>query len=298
MAQASAIKTYDVSTNVRDVTDLISVVANTETPFWNSLGKTKATNKYHEAQYYALTTGSSNALIEGQDYSMVKHSVPSTVGNYTQIFGKVAKVSKTQQSVSMYGIDDLLAQEIEWRMKELATDIEKALLQGTGNSGASGTARELTGALSLITTNVETGTGTGSETLTETMFNDALETIWAAGGRPKNVLVNSFQKRKISAFSGSSNTKNVMFEKKELVNAVDTYISDFGILEIGLDSFMATDKVLIYDKSLFKVAMLRPIVVEDYPSVGSYVAKTIEGELTLESNNEVGSGTITQLSTS
>lgn len=297
MAQATAVKTYDVSTNVRDVTDLISVVANTETPFYTGIGKTKASNKLHEAQYYALTTGSANALIEGQDYSPVLLTVPSTSSNYTQIFGKIAKVSKTQQAVTMYGIDDLLAQEIEWRMKEIATDVEKALLQGTGNSGASGTARELTGALSLITTNVETGTGTGSETLTETMFNDALETIWAAGGRPKNVLVNSFQKRKISAFSGSSNTKQVMFEKKELVNTVDTYISDFGILEIGLDAFMATDKVLIYDKNLFKVAMLRPFTVEDYPSQGSYVAKTIEGELTLESNNEKGSGIITELST-
>lgn len=294
MAQATAVKTYDVSTNVRDVTDLISVVANTETPFYTGIGKTKASNKNHESQYYALTTGSANALIEGQDYSPVLLGVPSTVSNYTQIFGKIAKVSKTQQAVTMYGVDDLLAQEIEWRMKEIATDVEKALLQGTGNSGASGTARLLTGALSLVTSNIKTGTGTG-DALTETYFNDALETIWAAGGRPKNVLVNSYQKRKISAFSGSSNTKQVMFEKKELVNTVDTYISDFGILEIGLDAFMAVDKVLIYDKNLFKVAMLRPFTVEDYPSQGSYVAKTIEGELTLESNNEKGSGVISSI---
>ena len=298
MAQDKAIKTYDVSTNVRDVTDMISVVANTEVPFYNSLGKTKATAKYHEAQYISLTTGSSNSLIEGQDYTLSIGGVPSTTGNYTQIFGKVASVSKSQMSVSMYGVDDLLAQEVEWRMKEIGTDVEKALLQGTGNSGASGTARELTGALSLITTNVETGTGTGSETLTETMFNDELQRIWTAGGRPKNVLANAFQKRKISSFSGSSNTKQVMFEKKELVNAVDTYVSDFGVMEIGLDAFMPTDKVLIYDKSLWKVAMLRPIVVEDYPSQGSYVAKTIEGELTLECNNEKGSGYIKDLATS
>jgi len=294
MAQASAIKTYDVTTNVRDVTDLISVVANTDTPFYSGIGKTKATNKYHEAQYYAITTGAANALIEGQDYSPTLLTTPSTVGNYTQIFGKIAKVSKTQQAVTMYGVDDLLAQEIEWRMKEIATDVEKALLQGTGNSGASGTARLLTGALALITSNVKTGTGTG-DALTETYFNDALETIWTAGGRPKNVLVNSYQKRKISAFSGSTNTKQVMFEKKELINTVDTYISDFGIVEIGLDAFMPADKVLIYSKDMFKVAQLRPFTVEDYPSQGSYVAKTIEGELTLESNNEKASGQINSI---
>jgi hypothetical protein len=297
MAQATAIKTYDVSTNVRDVTDLISVVAPTEVPFYNALSKVKATGKFHEAQYYDLTTGSANAQIEGGDYTLSKGAVPSTAGNYTQIFYKNAKVSKTQQAVQTYGIDDMMAQQIKWRLQEIATDIEKALLQGTGNSGASGTAREMYGALALITTNVETGTGTGAEALTEDMFNDVLQTIYDAGGRPKDVFVNSFQKRKISAFTASS-TKNVDAADKMLVNSVNVYESDFGVLTVHLDSFMATDKVLVAQKDLWAVAMLRPMIVEDYPSGGSYVAKTIEGELTLESRNEKGSGSITGLSTS
>lgn len=295
MAQATALKTYDVSTNVRDVTDLIAVVANTDTPLYSGLAKTKATGKYHEAQTYSLTTGSANAQIEGADYTLALSTVPVASGNYTQIFYKQATVSKDQQASSTYGIDDMLAAQIEWRMKEIATDVEKALIQGTGNSGASGTARQMYGALALITTNVETGTGTGNEALTEDMFNDALQTIWTAGGRPKNVYVNAGQKRVISSFT-ASNTKNVMADAKKLVNAVDVYVSDFGMLEVALDAFMTTDAVLIMDKSLWKVAMFRPFLVEDYPSQGSYVAKTIEGSLTLESNNELGSGKITQLS--
>lgn len=297
MAQATAIKGYDVTTNVRDVTDLIAVVANTETPFYSGLGKVKAINKNHESQYYTLTTGGANANIEGADYSLVKRDVPATVTNYTQIFVKSAKVSKSQMAMSTYGIEDMLAKQIEYAMKEIATDVEKQLLTGTGNSGASGTARELTGALALITTNVETGSGTGSEALTEDMFNDALQTIYDAGGRPKDVFVNSFQKRQISSFT-ASNTKNVMASEKELYNAVDVYVSDFGVMKVTLDSFMPTDKVLIADKNLFKVAVLRPFMVDDYPSIGSYVAKVIEGELTLESNNELGSGQINGLTTS
>jgi hypothetical protein len=295
MAQGTALKTYDVSTNVRDVTDLIAVVANTETPLYSSLGKTKATGKYHESQSYALTTGGTNAQIEGADYTLALSSVPSTVGNYTQIFYKQATVSKDQQASATYGIDDMLAAQLEWRMKEIATDVEKALIAGTGNSGASGTARLLTGALALITTNVETGTGTGNEALTEDMFNDALQTIWTAGGRPKNVYVNAGQKRVISSFT-ASNTKNVMADAKKLVNAVDVYVSDFGMMEVSLDSFMDTDKVLIIDKSMWKVAMFRPFIVEDYPSQGSYVAKTIEGSLTLDCSNQLSSGKIIQLS--
>lgn len=297
MAQATTTKTYDISTNVRDVTDLISVVANTETPFYSGLGKTKAQARYHEAQKVTLTTGGANAQIEGVDYTLAIGTAPAVVGNYTQIFFKQASVSKTQQAVSTYGIDDMLAKQVEWRMKEIATDVEKALLQGTGNSGASGTARELTGAIALITTNVETGTGTGAEALTEDMFNDHLQTIYDAGGRPKTSYVNSFQKRQISAFT-ASNTKNVNASEGKLYNSIDVYSSDFGVIEVVLDSFMTTSVVITVDKNLFKVAMLRPFMVEDYPSQGSYVAKTIEGELTLESNNELGSGKITGLSTS
>lgn len=296
MAAASSIKTYEVTTNVRDVTDLIAVVARTETPFYSGLKKVKAINKYHESQQYALTTGSSNAAVEGADYTLAQRSVPTTTGNYTQIFTKNAKVSKSQMASSTYGIDDMLAKQVEFAMKEIATDIEKALLQGTGNSGGTGTARELYGALALITTNIETGTGTGSEALTEDMFNDALQTIWDAGGRPDAVFCNSFQKRKISAFTASS-TKNVDAMDKRLIAPINVYESDFGIVEINLDPYMSTDSVLIAQKDLWGVAVLRPLMVEDYPSIGSYKAKVIEGELTLESNNQAGSGKITGLST-
>lgn len=296
MAQATANLTYNMSTNVRDVTDLISIVAQTDTPIFSSLSRVKANGTFHEAQTYDLVTGSDNVLIEGADYTLARSTVPSTAGNWTQIFFKQAKVSKTQQAVQTYGIDDLLAQALEWRMTEIATDIEKALITGTGNSGASGTGRRLKGALAFITTNVETGTGSGTEALNETMFNNALQKIYDAGGRPKNVHVNSFQKRKISSFT-ASNTKHIQAESNKLVNSIDTYESDFGVMQIDLNPFMDTDKALIFQKDLWAVAMLRPIVVEDYPSLGTYVAKTMEGELTLESRNQKGSGKIIQLTT-
>lgn len=297
MAAASSIKTYDVTTNVRDVTDLIAAVARLETPFYSGIKRVKAINKFHESQQYDLTTGSSNALVEGADYTLAQRNVPGTVGNYTQIFGKNAKVSKSQMASSTYGIDDMLAKQVQFALKEIATDIEKALLQGTGNSGASGTARELKGALAFVTTNVETGTGTGTEALTEDMFNDALQKVWDTGGRPDAVYANSFQKRKISSFT-ANNTRNVEADSKLLIRPVSIYESDFGVLRVELDPYMPTDKVLIAQTDLWGVAMLRPIVVEDYPSIGSYKAKTIEGELTLESNNEKGSGKITELTTS
>jgi hypothetical protein len=187
---------------------------------------------------------------------------------------------------------------MEKRMKEIATDIEKALITGTGNSGASGTARQVHGILNFISTNVTTGTGTGSETLTEAMYNDTLQKIWAAGGRPDTTYVNGFQKRKISSFASNSTRFVQMSEGASLVNSVPVYESDFGKQRIELDSFMTTSVAAILQKDMWKVAILRPIHVVDVATVGDAKRGALVGELTLEARNEASSGQITQLSTS
>jgi hypothetical protein len=49
---------------------------------------------------------------------------------------------------------------------------------------------------------------------------------------------------------------------------------------------------------MWAVATLRPITVQDYPEgLGSYVAKTMEGELTLEVRAEKANGKIIALKT-
>lgn len=297
MAQASAIKTYDMATNREDLTDVLKVITRSETPFFSSLAKAKASGTYHEWSTYSLTTGSDNANIEGADYTLAANSVPSRAGGYTQIFFKQAKVSKTQQAVDTAAVDDMLAKQIQWRMKEIATDVEEALFTGTGNSGASGTARRMKGALAWVTTNVETGTGTGSEALTEDMFNDNLQAIWDQGGKPDTVYVNSFQKRKISAFS-TDNTRYIKAEDGKIQNYVSVYESDFGVIKVQLDSFITTSVALIVQSDLWACATLRPFMVDDYPSQGSYVAKIIEGEIALEARQQAGNGQITGLTTS
>lgn len=245
MAQATATQTYDVVGNREDLTDVISVITRHETPIFSSVEKVKASSTLHETQKDTLETGQDNAQIEGADYVFEKADPRTRLFNDTQIFTKTVKVSKTQQAVLGAGVDDEFDYQTQKRMKEIATDVEKALITGTGNSGASGAARRLKGILAYITTNVETGTGTGNESLTETMFNDALEDIWEAGGRPDVVYVRGRQKRKITAFESSSDRTQEMDESGKLVNKVDIYEGDFGTQRVELNPFMDNDKVLI-----------------------------------------------------
>ncbi|RMD68419.1 MAG: phage head protein [Cyanobacteria bacterium J149] len=298
MAQASAIKTYDAVGNREDLTNLVVMVSPEKTPLWSGVNKKNAKGSYHEWQTDSLANAQQNAQIEGADYQFSLPSARTRVGNYCQIFTKTLEVSGTQQAVDVAGVENEFKYQMGKRMKELATDIELALFTGTGNSGASGTAREMKGLFSFITTNVESGTGSGTEALTEDMFNDALQTAYESGAMPDTAYVNAFQKRQISTFSTSNIRYLDMNNEGRLRNYVGVYESDFGVIDIKLDQFCDTDKVVIVDSSLVNVAILRGIHSEDVAHIGDSKRGALVGELTLELGNEKGCAKIVDLTTS
>lgn len=299
MAQATALKSYDAVGDREDLTDIIAVITRHETPLYSSLQKAKASFRTHEWQTDTLNTAQSNAQIEGADYTFAIPGSRSRISNYTQIFVKTLEVSDTQRSVSVAGLEDEYAYQMEKRMKEIATDIEKALITGTGNSGASGTGRALKGALTFIATNVDTGTGTAAHYLSETLYNNLLQTIWSNGGRPDTTYVNGFQKRQISAFS-TPNQRYITVDKANdaLVNTISTYDSDFGRQMIELDPFMDADKTLVLQKDMWAIATMRGLKSEDVAKVGDATRGALVTELTLEARNEASSGKNTNLLTS
>lgn len=297
MAQATALKTYDAVGNREDLTDVIAVLTLHDTPLFSTLEKVEASAKYHEWQIDTLNTANDNAALEGADYTFTIPGSRTRLGNYTQIFTKTLEVSGTQEEVSVAGLEDEFAYQMEKRMKELATDVEKALINGTGNSGASGTARRLKGILSWIATNVETGTGTAAAYLTETRYNNLLQSIWNAGGRPEDVYVNGFQKRQISSFSTPNQRYVEISGQGELKNTISVYDSDFGRQTIHLDPFMVANQTLVLQNDLWKVAVLRGIKPKDVATVGDAKRGALVGELTLEARNEAGSGTNSNLLT-
>ncbi len=246
-----------------------------------------------------LAAATANAHVEGADYVFARRNPRVRTGNYTQVFVTPVEVSDTQRAVETAGLEDEYAYQMAKALKEHARDIEYAFAStaNTGNSGASGTARQLKGVMAWITTTNITGTGSGDETLTETMFNDALQAIWNKGGRPDAVYANGFQKRKISGFTASS-TKFVEASEKEIVAGVDVYDSDFGRVKIVADRYMNAAQVAILQSDLWKTAVLRPTKHIEVAKVGSATRGVIETELTLESRNEAGSGKITELKTS
>lgn len=297
MAQDTAKLTYDAVGNREDLSDVITNISPVDTPMFSRFGKVKARSTNHEWLTDSLANAARNARIEGADYTFTKPASRTRLGNYTQIFWTPVEVSDTQRAVDVAGIEDEFAYQMTKKLKEHARDIEYALVTGTGNSGAPDIERELKGVLAWITTNVETGSGTGSEALTSTMFDNALQKAWEQGGMPDTCFTNGFQKRRISSFT-AGNTRNINADAKEVIVGVDVYDSDFGRIKIVPDRFMPADQVVVLQTDLWKVAVLRPTKKVDVAKIGSSTRAVVETELTLEARNEKGSVKITQLTTS
>ena len=293
----SVFQSYQAIGNREDLTDIITNISPETTPMLSRFGRVGVSATKHEWQTDTLADAAANAIIEGADEDADAVVPTVRLDNYTQISRKSWKITDTQERVDKAGRDSEYSYQMAKKMKELARDMEYALVNGTGNAGASGTARTLKGVLAFIATNVETGSGTGTEALTETMYNDLLQTIYNGGGMPDTTYVNGWQKRKISSFTAGS-TRNIGAGTKTLTAPVEVYESDFGIQKIILDRFMSTDTVAALEEDKWKVGILRDVTHKPLPDLGGGKKGQVEVEFTLESRNEKASGKITQLTTS
>lgn len=279
--------TYHQIGNREDLSDVLTKISPEDTPLFTMFGETKATGTKHEHIEDALASPGANAKVEGADYSLITPQARSRVYNYTQIFQKAPKVSKTQEAVLKAGIKSEMAHQVKSKMAEIKKDVEYAYVNNTSAvAGDASTARQLGGVKAFISTEKSTVSA-----LTETEFNNALQGAWENGGNPTVVVVNGTNKRTISSFTGGG-IRSVEAGKKTLYGAVDFYDSDFGQVEIVPSRFLTAADVFILDKSLWKTAWLRKFAIEDYNSQGSYMAKVIEGELTLEARAESGNAWI------
>lgn len=293
-------QTYTMIGMREDLTDVITNIDPMDTWFTSNSGNTSVTSRYHEWQTDALAAAAANAQIEGDDASAAAVTPTVRAGNYTQIVRKVFQITDTADVVDKAGRDSEISYQTQKNLKELARDIEYALIINSATaSGASGTARQMKGVLGWIATNTSSASATGLD-ITETIFNDNLQLIWAAGGKPKNVLVGAYNKRKISAFT--TNTRFTEADEKKLTTAVDIYESDFGVLAIRLHFQLHTTQpgtiIILGDMNLWKKGWLRKAKSEKLARTGDSTKIMIEGELTLESRQEKGSGKIVQTKSS
>ena len=314
MAQVTnTYSTYDSVGQREDLTDIIYSISPTDTPFMSSIGKEKATAVLHEWQTDALAAAASdNYQIEGDEIAFAAPTATVRLNNRTQISRKSVIVSGTQDAVNLAGRNNELAYQISKNSKELKRDMETSLTANqapvTGNDT---TARRLGGIECWIKTNTSKGGGSGADpttsgsnartdgtqrAFTESQLKDVVKKCWDEGGDPSMVMLGSFNKQKLSGFTGGS-TRFDPAENKRLVAAVDIYESDFGALTVVPNRFSRSRSAYVIQPDMWGVAFLRDFQLVDLAKSGDAEKKAMLAEYTLVSKNEKASGGIFDLTT-
>jgi hypothetical protein len=305
---------YDAVGNREDLADFISMISPTATPFQSGIRTVSATSTKHESQTDALAAASgTNAVIEGDDAVTDASTATTRIFNYTQILDKVARVTGTQRAMDSAGRADEMDYQILKRTKEIKRDLETSLLANNAQvAGNDTTAREMGGIESWIATNDDFGAGAGASptgdgsdartdgtqrAFTESQLKTVIASCFDNGGEPDTIMVGSFNKQALSAFSGGA-TRNIDATGKTLVNAIDIYVSDFGTMKVVPNRFQRSRSALVLDMDLWAKADLRPMFRHDLAKSGDTDRVQLIMETTLESKNEAGSGGVFDLTTS
>lgn len=280
--------TYVAVGNKEDISDLIQNIAPEDTPLYSTLGKgPSATATYHEWLEDDLGDPADNAKKEGFTYTVDDPTTRTRLGNYTQIMSRGYGVTDTQEVVQKHGLTSEISYQMTKAMKELAFDVEKALIEQDAKvAGDAATARRFGALPYWIQTNVLHGVDTGGgvytpRAFTEELVNDALEAAWSEGGKPSIIMMSGKNKRRASKWTNGS-TKNMDATETKLQSRIDVYESDFGMVKLMMNRWMPHDTAFVIDPSLWKVCFLRPFATKDLPKTGDTINKIIVGELTLE----------------
>ena len=307
--------TYETFSSADKREDLANVIYNispTETPFMSSIGTSSASATKHEWQTDSLAAAATNVVIEGDDSPNRALTATSRLLNYTQISTKPVVVSGTQEVVNKAGVSSEMAYQIAKAGKELKRDMEFDLTGvNVATVGSSGTGRRLRGYEAWCNTNESHGSGgsthgtTGAVTdgtqriLTEALLKANMKLCYDQGGNPDLLLVGSFNKQKVSGFTGNS-TRMDMAEDRSLVATIDVYVSDFGEVRVVADRILRSSgrTTHVVDTEMWYAAYLRSFQVQDLAKTGDAEKKQLLVEYTLVSKNEAASGKIADLTTS
>lgn len=280
--------TYDDNARREDLLDIITNLDPKENGLLDGLGTSTAKDILHQYPIDTLKTVGLNAFVEGVDACYADRTDPARLFNYTQIVGIGFQVSDTERAANQAGFNDRYQYEGGKALAEWKNDAEFALLRGSLACGTGSAVRQLRGlknSLSLVTSQ-------SGVSMSETMFNDYMSNVWSnTGTQVDTVYCGIYLKRKISAFSGSSNTKTVAVSDKKLTAVVDVYEADAASMVKLVKHRYATIAgdvnydIVGIDSEKFKVAYLRKPITRELAKTGDATNGQVIGELTLEARH-------------
>ena len=288
-----------------------------ETPFHTKCRKTTAKNTLVEWQTDSLRSSTTNAHIEGDDTTADAMTATTRLNNRTQIFKNAVTVPDTDEGLDKAGRQREIAYQVLKIAKEQKLDIEKALFDNNAKvAGSASAARELAGAPTWMTTNIDfqsgnsganaTGDGTDARTddgtptaFSQTKFDTVMQSIWENGGNPDSVYLSAFQMNKALAFTGNNNQRsNVQGGDERVIKSLAVYVTPWGTVEFVPSRENRSRDVFIMQDDMWEVAVLRPTKNVELAKTGDSSKRQVVTELTLCAKNEKANGIIADNTTS
>lgn len=326
MAQAAnTFETYDAVGNREELADTIWQITPEETPFMSLVGRKSVATVHPEWQTDTLgSPDPDNNQPEGNDWSYDPITPTTRVGNYTQISEKSLQISRTQENTDKAGRKSELAREVAKKGVELKIDMEVILLRNQASSAGSGngaTNRKLAALRSWIATNDDMGGGGSSgsfsngiqgaatngsqRAMTKSMIDSVMLSTTNAGGKPTVFMLSNYLKTVASRFLDDADVVSLRKDVKDgparLVGAVDSYLTDFGVINFVPNTQLTragTDyarNAFLIDPKMAKVGIFDDVQIHKPAKTGDAEKRVLNVEYTLIVNNEAAHGVVADL---
>ena len=304
---------YEVVGKAEDVSDIITNISPTTTPFQSMIGTESVHNVLFQWQEDALASvNTTNYNYDGFDASDATLSATTIRTNYTQILQKNIKVAATVDKIQRYGRAKETAYQLAKAGAELRRDLEYFLTNSqagtggqnaanslltsignpTGGSGGAAVPRKMAAFQSQLDTstygaNLLVKTGGSSTAMSETNLTTALQQLFNNGVDPKFLMIPPGEALNIASYASATGryrfADNSEAEAaRRVVNVVDLYVSPFGEVKVILNRFQVNTDHLIFDPDMWKLVVLRPWTRTPLATVGDAERQMIVGEYSLK----------------
>lgn len=313
MAQAAnTYATDDSRRNREEFSNAIHMITPEETPFLTLVGREKVASIHPEWSTDDLRTPvTNNQVVEGNEWDINAVNPTTRVGNYTMISEVSYAVSRTQEKTLKAGPKSELGRQRRKQGVELKKDMEAALLNNAASvAGNSSTARVAGGFPSWLTSNDDRGSG-GSDggfssvtgltvaatngtqrTFTKTIMDAVIQKAYNSGSNGRSWMGSPYLKTVFSTFMSNSNVAsfrtNMTGEKQGTIyGAADTYVSDFGVIDVIPNRVMAqvgatlARNAYLIDPEYVSVGIFDDIQEHKVAKTGDRDARVLNCEYTL-----------------
>lgn len=309
---ANTLQTYQSTYNAEHVTNIIQNVSPYDTPLYTMAKKGKAEATYTEWPVESLAAvDTNNANIEGDDATNDVSSTPARVGNFCQLFDKVAQITTTQSAIKKYGATDEFDRQVVKKGKELKRDIESIFFLNQARVvGAAGTAQKMRSLPSWLTSNVSRGAGgaNGSATTaatdgTQRNFTEALfkavivAAATNANDMPTVVMAGPANRANLSSQLSGNTTRFYEMKEGTLNASISVYRSDYGDMKLVMNRFQRERDMWLINPDYLEIRALEPIQYQDLATTGLSKRGQLYGNLTIAVLSEAAHGVVADLNT-